>query len=145
MIRGCCCFLVFFFFWKEAGARFVFFQARKAIERLMKTYLHRSYEILYFLRAADFKNVSHNLKIYLHLHQYTTCKLIISTLMYQIVVSILSRGYEWSELLQDECNKKKEPNKRCGLVWWEITFVDWGEGSCVFRSTNFRRLINSNF
>ena len=32
----------------------------------MKTYLHRPIEILYFLPAEDFKNVSHNFEIFLH-------------------------------------------------------------------------------
>ena len=50
-------------------------ESRDTIGRLMKTYLHRPVKFLYFLPSRDFKNVSHNFKIFLHFQQYATWKL----------------------------------------------------------------------
>ena len=43
--------------------------------RLIKIYLNRSIEILYFLPVGDYQNVSENLQIFLYFQQYATCKL----------------------------------------------------------------------
>ena len=61
---------------REAGTSFVLLcQSRNTNGRLMKTYLHRPIEIFYFLPARDFKNISHNFKIFLCFQKYTTCKM----------------------------------------------------------------------
>ena len=60
-------------FTKEVGTGL--FQAKNAIERLIKTYLNRLIELLYFLPVGDFRNVIHNCEIFLHFQQQATCKL----------------------------------------------------------------------
>ena len=61
---------------KEVGTSFILlFKSRNTIGRLIKTYLHRPMRILYFLLAWNFKNVSHNFKIFLHFPQYATFRL----------------------------------------------------------------------